>query len=275
MSQQPAKATAIGARLREARKAREPRVSMRWIADQLGWSEAKVSRMETGNRPVDADEVAAYLRVLGVAGTERERLVSMAKTPDEPAWLEELSGVPQSSVTLATWEAQAVAVWDWAPLLIPGLLQTMEYGREYMLGDNIPEGEIGVRLSARQRRQTMLPGLQYTAIIDQPVLHRRVGSRRTHRAQLQQLLDVANDLPNVDIRVLPVASDRHPARVSPWLMLEFSASPRMVHVELSRSAVFFTEPTQTDHYLFERAELLARVMDREHSQRAIKDALGD
>ncbi|RKT49279.1 helix-turn-helix domain-containing protein [Saccharothrix australiensis] len=266
-----AKAAGLGAQLRALRKSRK--TSMKTIASKLGWSESKVSRMETGLRTVESEEVAAYLALLGVTGAERERLMAMARTPTEPAWLETITGLPESSITLATWESQARSLTDWSPLLIPGLLQTMEYGRAYMLADRIPEAEVGVRLMARQHRQQVLDRIDYTAIVDETVLHRRVGSDRVRRNQLRHLLDVAHERTGVSIRVISVRAEAHAGLVSPWLLLEFEEKPPMVHIELSRSAVFFAEPAQTDTYVATRAQLLALAMDEGDSLRVIEHAL--
>ncbi|NUT53664.1 MAG: helix-turn-helix domain-containing protein [Saccharothrix sp.] len=250
-------------------------MSMLDVAKELGWSESKVSRLETGQRPLSAEEIAAFLAVLRVTGEQRDRLMAMARTPDEPAWLDTIrSGLTGDSVTLATYEADATAVTDWSPLLIPGLLQTMDYGRAYMLADRIPETDIGVRLMARQHRQTILDRVDYVAFIDEPVLRRRVGDERVRRNQLRHLLDMA-DHERVAIRVVPVNSDAHSGLISPFMMLEFADAPPIVHIELPRSGVFMIDPSETDHFVGIRAQLLSRSLDEADSYRVIERILGE
>lgn len=245
------------------------------LSKELGWSESKVSRLETGQRPLSAEEIAAFLAVLRVTGEQRDRLMAMARTPDEPAWLDTIrSGLTGDSVTLATYEADAAAVTDWSPLLIPGLLQTMDYGRAYMLADRIPETDIGARLMARQHRQKILDRVDYTAIIDESVLRRRVGDDRVRRNQLRHLLDMA-DHQHVSIRLISVNSDAHSGLVSPFMMLEFADAPPIVHIELSRSGVFMIDPSETDHYVDVRAQLLSASLEEADSYRAIEQILGE
>ncbi len=270
---QPRKAQWLGAQLRQIRKDRTD-LSMKDIAARLGWSESKVSRLETGQQPISSEEVAGFLAILGVVGDEHARLMAMARTPDEPAWLDPVlrHALPGTSITLSTYEAEAVEITDWSPLLMPGLLQTMEYGRAFMLADGISETDIGARLMARQHRQQLLDRVAYTAFLDESVLHRRIGDERIRRNQLRHLLDMG-ERENVTIRLIPVNSDAHSGLVSPFLMLEFEQKPAIVHIELSRSGVFLTEESETRTYTEIIARLSSISTDEADSLRAIQAML--
>lgn len=250
-----AKAQGLGAELRATRKAGGK--SMKQVAELLDWSEAKVSRAETGQRNISSEEVAALLAIYEVTGPDRDRLMAMARTPDEPGWLETVRrGLPSDSVALATYEADATRVTSWAPLLVPGLLQTMDYTRAYMLADNIPDDEIGARLMARQRRQQILDRVDYTAYIDETVLHRRVGGRRILAQQLRHLCDMAED-GRATLRLVPIEVEAHPGLIGPFVMLESESSPTVVHVEMARSGVFLSDVAATDPYVQTLARLSA------------------
>ena len=270
---QPRKAQGLGAQLRAIRRDRT-NLQMKDIAQQLDWSVSKMSRLETGQQPIQSDEVAAVLAILGVVGAERDRLMAMARTPDEPAWLDPVlrHALPGTSITLSTYEAEANAITDWSPLLIPGFLQTMDYGRAFMLADGIDETAIGARLMARQHRQKLLDQVPYSAFIDEAVLHRRVGDERVWRNQLRHLLDIGKQ-DNVAIRLIAVNSDAHSGLISPFLLLEFDEKPPIVHIELSRSGVFLSEESETAPYTETRARLLSMSTEKADSLRAIKAML--
>lgn len=271
MSTPGKKAQGLGAQLRAIRKARS--LSMQDVADRLGWSESKVSRLETGQRPLSSEEIAGFLAILDVTGADRDRLMAMARTPDEPAWLETVrSGLPGDSITLATYEADAIKLTDWSLGLIPGLLQTMEYGRAFMLADRIPETDIGARLMARQHRQQILDRVEYTAYIDETVLRRRIGDERVMRSQLRHLLDMG-ERDGVTIRIVPVNSDAHSGLVGTFLMLEFAETPPIVHVELSRSGVFLSDPGETGPYSDTTAQLSSISLEGADSLRVIAQIL--
>jgi transcriptional regulator with XRE-family HTH domain len=273
LSQPGKKAQGLGAQLRAIRKLR--RMSMQDVADRLGWSESKVSRLETGQRPLSSEEVSSLLAILDVTGETRDRLMAMARTPEEPGWLETVrSALPDESVTLSTYEAEATKLTDWSPLLIPGLLQTMEYGRAFMLADRIAETDIGTRLMARQHRQQLLDRVEYTAFIDETVLHRRIGDERVRRGQLRHLLDMA-ERDNVTVRLVSVNSDAHSGLISPFLMIEFELTPPIVHIELARSGVFLSDESETRPYTETIARLSSMSMEEADSVRAIEAILGE
>jgi hypothetical protein len=264
----------LGAHLREIRKKRVKR-SMLSIAEQLDWSESKISRMETGQQPITSEDAAALLAILGVVGDEHAKLMAMARTPNEPAWLDNVrEGLPDESITLSTYEAEATRLTNWSPLLIPGLLQTMEYGRAFMLADQIPEPEVGTRLMARAHRQQQVldRGVEYVAYIDETVLHRRIGDERVRRGQMRHLLD-QSERDNVTIRLISVNSDGHSGLISPFMVIEFELTPPVVHIELSRSGVFLSDESETAPYTETLSRLSSISMDEADSLRAIKSML--
>jgi hypothetical protein len=55
----------------------------------------------------------------------------------------------------------------------------------------------------RQERLTREPVLQFSVVLDQSVLLRRIGDRGIMRTQLERLADVA-EMPNVDVRIMPL-----------------------------------------------------------------------
>jgi hypothetical protein len=94
--------------------------------------------------------------------------------------------------------------------VIPGLLQIADYARQISLGYNsvipAPSSAIETRVrvrTIRQERLTRDPVIQLHAVIDEAVLRRNMGGPRVMRAQLEHLIAVG-ELPNVDIRVLPL-----------------------------------------------------------------------
>ena len=213
--------------------------------------------------------MSALLAIYGVTGADRDRLMTMARTPDEPSWLDkELTGLTVDSVTLASYEADATRITDWSPLLVPGLLQTMEYTRAFMLADDLPDGVIGSRLMARQRRQDVLGRVHYTAFLDESVLHRQVGGPKVLAHQLRRLIELADESA-ITVRVLPGGTGGHPGLAGPFLLLEYPTAAPIVHVELCRSGVFLTGPDDADPYLRSVERLSTLALDAGQSRRLL------
>lgn len=266
------KAAALGDELRKIRE-RIGR-SMHDVAGDLGWSDSVLSRLETGKRNIDIEEVAALLTVYDVTGPECDRLMTMANSPDESSWLDlGLPGLPADSVQLASYEADAVAITDWSPLLVPGLLQTMEYTRAFMLADGIPESEVGSRLMARQRRQEVVSRIRYTAYLDESVLRREIGGPKVLRGQIRRLIEMAQD-GSATIRITPTNTGGHAGLITPFVDVEQEDGQHIVHVELARSGVFFTGAHGPEVYVATVARLEALALDSAGSLRLLTTAAG-
>jgi transcriptional regulator with XRE-family HTH domain len=262
-----AKARSLGAELRLARKALN--LTLAAVGESTGWSESKVSRLETGARNTTSEDVATLLQLYAITGPQRDRLIAMARTIDEPGWWETaFKGLPQDSVTLASHEADAVAITNWAPLLVPGLLQTMEYTRAYMLAGGLAQQDIGVRVMARQRRQEALTRVKYTAYLAEGVLRQRIGGPATLAAQLRHLHLVSRQS-NITLRVVSSETDAHSGLIGSFMMMEFDAVPPVVYVELRRSSVFLDGPSDTNPYEETLSQLASLSLDEEDSRRCI------
>lgn len=265
------RARGLGAELAAMREAAGLTVTR--VAAKLDWSKSTLSRLENGLRNIVPEEVSALLALYGVTGAERDRLIGMSKNLDEPGWWAVgLPGLPSESATLASYEAEASRVISWEPMLVPGLLQTMEYSRSFMLADGIAPDQVELRLTARLRRQQVLrrTGIEYVGLIGEAALRAHVGGADVMREQLCHLVDVAK-LKSVSLRVVPTHACAHPGMVGGFLLMEFPSGRPVVHVELARTAVFLDEAPMTGPYrdALERIDLVA--LDARESRHLIAD----
>jgi transcriptional regulator with XRE-family HTH domain len=186
-------------------------LSCKEVARALGWSESKVSRMETGERGLYEDDVSAILGFLRVPAEIRQELMNLVRAGAERNW-HGIGDAPISKLVrdLIRFENQATAIYSFEPMLIPGLLQTAEYARELMraLPGSRTEQIIESMVAARMTRQQLLDRAdppRLNLIIEEMVLHRRMGDSVVMYGQLQQLL-AASARRHVSIRILPFDS---------------------------------------------------------------------
>jgi transcriptional regulator with XRE-family HTH domain len=185
------------------------------VAEGLGWSTSKVSRYELGRTPLPVDEVEKLLEFYGVGDPERDHLLSLAREANERGWWEDYAyALPEEYQALIGLEAEAASAATWAIEVVPGLLQTEEYARQVHLGYQsvvpITPRDIDARVTVRMIRQEVLtrdPLLELSVVLDESVLLRAIGRPRLMHAQLQRLAQMA-DLPNVELRVMPLAKER-------------------------------------------------------------------
>jgi hypothetical protein len=234
------------------------------VAKALGWSPAKISRYELGQSSFPLDEVEKLLDFYEVTEPRRGQLLAFAAEANQRGWWEDYADAltPEYMEFLGL-EAEATAASEWHLGVIPGLLQTEEYARQIHLSFQravpTPPGLIEQRTQARMARQEVLtsrePPLDFSVVIDEAVILRKMGSDELMYRQLQHLVEAA-DQPNVDLRVLPLASGSNPINDS-FIVLSFGPpqpadSTSMLHdvvwVESVKSQ-FYVEG-ETDAYNF-------------------------
>ncbi|MBA0125081.1 helix-turn-helix transcriptional regulator [Haloechinothrix sp. YIM 98757] len=242
------KARALGSALREARESRE--ISLRGLAVQLGKDPGMLSRWETGERIPKPTDVAQILTLLGVNGDQYDEIVEMTSGTDASQWLAvSLPEQRQQLAALLDLESTATAITDVSPLLVPGILQVSSYVRAIMTAGGVPADEVATRVAVRIGRRdaiTRADPARVLALIGEAALRQIIGNRAIMVEQLNYLREMA-ELPNVDVRVIPLASGWHPGLEGPFTLIDTSESS-VVQIENRRSGLFLHEDEDVDIY---------------------------
>jgi transcriptional regulator with XRE-family HTH domain len=225
----------IGARLRAIRRERT-KLSLEAAAKVVGWGLATMSRTENGLRHISTEEVAVILTAYRIPAAERSKVIAEAKADNASGWWDRpLPGVPTEMGTLASYEAEAVSLTDWAVTLVPGLLQVEEYAMALMLSQDVPHDVAELRWLARRRRQKILGTLDYVAYVSETALRTPFGGPEAHRKQLNHLR-TARDR-GVGVRIvrehLPIGLISHS-----WLYMTFPNTTPVVNVEVYWGGVY-------------------------------------
>jgi transcriptional regulator with XRE-family HTH domain len=183
------------------------------VAKALGWSPAKVSRYELGQGTFPLEEIEKLLDYYGVTDPRRAQLLALAVEANERAWWYDYAdALTPEYMEFIGLEAEADSALEWQVESVPGLLQTEEYARAIHTAHQQvvldPPGLFERRTAVRMIRQQVLtsrnPPLELSAVIDEGVLLRKVGSREVMARQLRHLAEMTQ-LPNVELRILPLA----------------------------------------------------------------------
>ena len=185
------------------------------VARAIGWSASKISRAESGRESLPPSEIEKLIDYYGVADPMRGRLLELAEDAIQPGWWEDYADtLAPAYMEFIGLEAEAVSSLQWQADAIPGLLQTEDYARQIGIAyqhivptipPSILERSLRVRM-LRQERLVREPALQLSVILDEAVLLRRVGDATIMNAQLIRLVEAA-EMPNVDVRVLPLSQN--------------------------------------------------------------------
>jgi transcriptional regulator with XRE-family HTH domain len=236
------------------------------VASRLGWSAAKVSRMETARTAVAPADLQLLLDLYGISGQYRERLIELGRTARQRGWWDAYADMlgPEYA-TLIALESEAESAGWYAAQIVPGLLQTEEYAREIIRSTLLisPPGEVERRVQVRMSRQRVLTRdnpLELSVVLDEAALERQVGGAGVMRAQLRYLAEVAGS-PNVRIQVLPNAAGAHPAVTGEFTILRFPEliAPDVVYLEHMTSNIYVEREAEVFRYnlALERLSTLA------------------
>lgn len=197
----------LRAELRDLRKSSG--CTQKQVAADLDWSLSKVIRIETGASTISTSDLRALLHYYDVVDAERsEELLSIVRSKRGTWWWDGYRDFlgPQF-LGFLEYENSATRIREIQSLVIPGLLQTESYARAlFRVRYDSDTAERGVRV--RLRRQEILNRADVTElrfVLDESVLHRRVGSREVMAEQLGHLGDL-NGGSHVNIRVVPFSA---------------------------------------------------------------------
>jgi transcriptional regulator with XRE-family HTH domain len=225
-----------------------------WTVEQVGerleFSPSKVSRLETGHRGASARDIRDICDLFGVDDRRRQQLLDLAAAGKQLAWWHSRSIYYSRYVGL---EAAAASISDFGLGVVPGLLQTADYGRAVLRSTRpaLPENVIEERLAGRLQRQRLLTSddaPRFEAVIDEAVLHRVAVNRHVMRAQLDRLVEVS-EFPSVEIRLLPYISGLLPSSINKFILLTFP--------EATVAEIVFIEHLTGDLYLEDPEDVAA------------------
>jgi transcriptional regulator with XRE-family HTH domain len=191
---------------------RGARLTGKEVATRLGWSEAKLSRIENGQTRVKISDLDEFMELYEVPGPHRAELVALAEESRETGPVEEVGGyLPEGHAEILHLESEAHAMWTWEPQVVPGPLQLEDYTRALMqLWPSVlprPAAEVERRVQTTQLRQRVLtraPPLELSFVIDESVLLRGFAAPSVMHDQLLHLAEIS-ERPNMDLRILTLS----------------------------------------------------------------------
>jgi transcriptional regulator with XRE-family HTH domain len=235
-------------------------------AGRLGWSPSKVSRIETGKTVVTTGDLRRMLDLYQVSGVRRDRVAELGRTAQQRGWWDAYADTLNSGYSaLIALEGDAESERYWAPIIVPGLLQTENYAQAITHATTLisPPGQIARIVTARMTRQQVLlrkDPLKLAMVLDEAALRRQVGGSEVMREQLMHLANMAGR-PNVTIQILPFTSGPHLAVDGGFTLLSFpeAAAAGVVFLQNMTSDLFIEREDEVYRYglAFDRLRELA------------------
>jgi transcriptional regulator with XRE-family HTH domain len=274
------RARRLARELRRLREANE--LTGEAAAAQLGWSSAKVSRVETARTPITVSDLRKLLDLYGASETEADRLVDLARASRDRGWWENYVGeAPSEYGTYIGLEDDASSISSFTAILVPGLLQTEDYARAMLKSLLLmPPREVERLVEVRRKRQDRIyradkAPLLLHAVLDESALRRQIGGLDVLRDQLRHLVSTAAELDNVELQVLPYSAGAHPAIDGTFTILSFPRDPEIVTLENLDSHLFVEGEKAVYRYTLVFNELVAKALTPAESLSFIKQVIAD
>jgi transcriptional regulator with XRE-family HTH domain len=259
------------------------------VAEQLGWSASKVSRIENGRTGIGAADLDLLVRLYQVDEARSALLRRLAPSARPRGWWDAYADtVSAGYADLIRLESGSQALRCYAALVPHAFLLTPDYLRELILStwERPTPAEVERRLQICRRRQEVLDpppagrSLRLSAVVDESVLRRWVVpgdpdcDRRIRRGQLEHLLAAAAR-PHVTVQVLPFGAGLPPVTAGSFSVLESLATgtPDVVYLE-NKTRVFFLDSESEVHRYGRAFDLISeRALDPAASGRLIEESL--
>ena len=198
------------------------------LGRELSFSGDLVGKIETCERAPTRDFAARCDGVFGHLDGLFMRLVDLARRWDGP--------YPQWFRDWLQAEREAVSLRWWEPMLVPGLLQTADYARALFRpwqSASASDEELEDLVSARIERQGILDRARPPELwvaLDEAVLHRLIGSRKTMYDQLLHLADTSCR-PGITVQIVPAEVGAHAGLLGAFIVADFDGAPSILYAE--------------------------------------------
>ncbi|MFC8226709.1 Scr1 family TA system antitoxin-like transcriptional regulator [Streptomyces sp. NPDC057287] len=212
----------LGAELRHRREAAG--LSQEDLGAPLFVSGSFIGQLEAGTRRMQLDQAQKLDEVLGTDGFFVRNCAALKK-----------SKYPDHFAEAAEAERLATTIREYAPLLIPGLLQTEAYARAVFRAyqPTATEDVIDELVAARLERAQLLTDPTTPllwVVLDEAVLRRRVGGPGVMAEALRHVTGLVRQH-RIIAQVLPFSAGAHAALDGSLKLMSFPDAPPLAYVD--------------------------------------------
>ncbi|WP_037907331.1 helix-turn-helix domain-containing protein [Actinacidiphila yeochonensis] len=224
----------LAKRVRRARKNAD--LSLRGLADKMGYPHTYLSRVERGEQ-LPSEALAEDLDdFYGTDGLIVE-LLAVAVAAE----------VPTYGRRVLEQEKRAARIQTFNSSVVPGLLQTEPYTSALFI-ESMPGKDaekVALQVATRVHRRAVLDSAApplYWAIMDESALRRPVGGAAIMAEQIRHILGMIENISGVQVQVLPFARGVHPLLGGSLSLLTLRDGTSFAYVESFASGVSVDSP---------------------------------
>ncbi|MET7493704.1 helix-turn-helix transcriptional regulator [Streptomyces sp900116325] len=256
----------LGAELRHRRD--KAGLSQEELGLPLFVSGSFIGQLESGTRRMQLDQAQKIDEILHADGFFVRNCVALKK-----------SKYPDHFAEAAEAEANATRIKEYAPLLIPGLLQTEPYARAVFRAyqptaeEDVIDDLTTIRLERAHLLSDPTTPLVW-AVLDEAVLRRQVGGPAVMAEALNHILKLAHRH-RIIVQVLPFSAGGHAAMDGGLKLMAFSDAPPLAYLDGLGSGQLLDDPASVAGYELTYDLLVASALSPEASLALIDSVAED
>ncbi|MGW1769706.1 helix-turn-helix domain-containing protein [Streptomyces sp. NPDC002073] len=256
----------LGAELRVARE--RAGLSQAELAELLFVSGSFIGQLEAGTRRMHLDFARQIDDILHTDGFFVRNCGAAAK-----------SKYPDHFAAAAEAEALAKAIREYAPLTIPGLLQTGPYAREIFRAyqPTATDAEIDELVANRLERAVILKNPttpMFWCVLDEAVLHRVVGGPAVMGEALAHIASLAR-AHRIIVQVVPFKVGAHSSMGGFLQLMSFNDAPPLAYVQGNGTGLLFDDPAEVARHSLSYDLLTATALSPSESLALIESMAED
>lgn len=251
---------ALGAILRALRE--RAGLNGRELAQLLGWSTSKVSKVENGRQNITENDLRAWTAAVGASDSFdqlKARLDSLAARYVE--WQRSLrAGTTPRQQAILGLETGTKVISAFETIVVPGLLQTEAYARSVLSSVaelyGVPNDAAAGARARMQRQQALYnPAKRFNFVMTETALRHRYATTDVLRGQLDRIL-ASTMMSNVKVGIIPLSAPLPLAVPHGFWIFD----QRLVHVETVSAELTLNDPAEVQLFsrIFQRLSAIAR-----------------
>ncbi|MGW2417934.1 helix-turn-helix domain-containing protein [Streptomyces sp. NPDC001709] len=230
-----------------------------------------LSQIERGERRMPMDLARHVDKVLRTDGFFERRC--------EDARRARQSGHAEYFADVAELEQHAETIEDWAPMLVPGLLQTASYTRAIVRAamPRASDEEVEEKVSARMERAKLFDSdspPKFWAILDESLIRRPALPDVRMAELLEHIAQVVKRTHSI-LQIVPQTTGVHPFMMGMTRFMSFTDAPPVVYTESLHSGQLIDYPALVKQYRESYDLLRAAALPPEASLAIIEAAAED
>ncbi|MGW7441345.1 helix-turn-helix domain-containing protein [Streptomyces sp. NPDC054849] len=256
----------LGAELRVARE--RAGKSQAELGEPLFVSGSFIGQLEAGTRRMHIEFARQIDEILDTNGFFARNCGALAK-----------SKYPNHFAEAAEAEAEAKTIREYAPLALPGMLQTEAYAREVFIAyqptatDEVIAELVANRLDRAKLLENPTTPLLW-CVLDETVLRRVVGSRKAMAEALRHIAALLRTR-RIFMQVLPFSAGAHASMGGTLKLMTFENAPPLAYVQGNAIGVLLDDPASVARHSLTYDLLTASALSPAQSLAMIESAAED